>query len=98
MAEEIHKATIKIADKSFIFHVTPEKESVYRRAAKRINDKIAFYQAKFSGRDTQDILSAVLLETMLSLISLEQKDAIGDDLRMLEQLNRRLDEYININA
>lgn len=93
--EEKQKITVTIGGRKFTFHILPESEERVRASVKKIEEKVSFYQAKYTTKDTQDILSIVLMEFVMQYISLEEKDDVKELTAGLSALDSRLDEYIN---
>ena len=92
----MEKQTINIiiGGRNYKFQVVPENESKVRAAAKRIDTKVTTYLQKYENKDMQDILSIVLLDTTLSLISLENKEELSDVMKQLNDLDAKLESYI----
>jgi len=93
----MEKQTINIiiGGRSYKFQVAPENESKVRAAAKKIETKVTSYLQRYENKDMQDILSIVLLDTTLSLISMENKDEMGDVMQQLQDLDKKLEKYIS---
>ena len=86
---------ITIGGRSYKFQVAPENESKVRAAAKKIDTKITSYLQRYENKDMQDILSIVLLDTTLNLISLENKEDMQDVMNQLRDLDTKLEKYIS---
>jgi len=93
----MEKQTINIiiGGRNYKFQVAPENEPKVRAAAKKIETKVTSYLQRYENKDMQDILSIVLLDTTLSLISLENKDEISDVMQQLHDLDMKLEKYIS---
>lgn len=79
---------IKIAGRTYPIKATsPEMEQYMRLASDAINQKLAVYDAKFSGRELLDKLAFVTLNEAMSRITLQKKLA-----NLEEQVNRLLSE------
>ena len=86
---------ITIGGRSYKFQVAPENESKVRAAAKKIDTKITSYLQRYENKDMQDILSIVLLDTTLNLITLENKEDMQDVMNQLRDLDTKLEKYIS---
>ena len=86
---------ITIGGRSYKFQVAPENESKVRAAAKKIDTKITSYLQRYENKDMQDILSIVLLDTTLNLISLENKEDMQAVMNQLRDLDTKLEKYIS---
>lgn len=91
---ETQSIKIAIADREYPFKINPIEEELIRKAAKRINEKVEFFKAKFPNRDIQDAFSMSLLQFAMSLIEKEQNQDHTILLKELDSLDTELVEYI----
>ncbi len=85
---------ISIADRVFGLSVQADKEEMFRKAVKMINETVDMYKAKFANRDIQDALSMAILKFATIIVDYEQKDEAGNLLNELKLLDKQLEEYI----
>ncbi len=87
------KITLRIADMVLPLRINSEKqEELYRKAAKRINDKLNAYRSRFSndavGKDK--ILAMVTIDFAYTALSLEDRNDTEPFTEKIESLNAEL--------
>jgi len=68
------KITVALANRKYTLSVEKEDEMVIRSATERINGHVTEYQKQFPGKDLQDILAMILLNTSSALAKKESSD------------------------
>ena len=95
MDEQKVTVNVSIGLRPYSFKVQPVNEARVREAARRIEEKVQAYMERYSNREMQDILSIVMLEFMVSHITLEQKEEFKAVKEEIDALDRRLEEYLS---
>ena len=94
MAEGKIKINLSIAGRSYPMSIEPEKEELYREAAKRLNAKIAEC-ARVPNFDATDRLAMAALVITMLLLNTQQQSSLGDvDVEELHALEARIRNYI----
>lgn len=71
------------------------EEEVFRVAAKRINDTIAKFQAKYGAQaDPLDFLYLTAFQHAVSLIQVEKQNDTAPILSEIEKINIKIDEFL----
>lgn len=58
---ELLPINVVVADRTYRLKVDPSEESMVRKTAELINEKMGEFRLQFAGKDTQDYLAMVLL-------------------------------------
>jgi len=89
--------TLKIAGKSYPFQIESGKEEMYRLAEREVNNYLALIkQQNIRGWNEQDWLSMAALKFAIAGVSMRQSRELNEgDLGRLDELDRKLDEYLN---
>ena len=95
MDEQKVTVNVSIGLSPYSFKVQPGNEERVRESARRIEEKVQAYMERYSNREMQDILSIVMLEFMVSHITLEQKEEFKAVKEEIDALDRRLEEYLS---
>ncbi len=88
---------LKVAGKPYRVNTRPEKEEIYRLAEQEVNDYVdKFREGNYRGFDDRDYIALAALHLAISNVQMRQTREVGsDDLKKLEELNRRLDDCLN---
>ena len=88
---------LRIMGKPYAFNIDSEKEEMYRLAQRGGNDNLVkIRQEKIQGWDDTDYLGMTALRFAIENVAMRQSREVGsDDLKALEALGRRIDEYLN---
>lgn len=90
-----HSVTITIMGRKHTFaNISPEEESVMRKAASMINEKVEGYRSKYEKMDGVDALCITSLIFVTQLIKEKKKSSSRDFEQRVEELNKNLEEYI----
>lgn len=94
MAKKSRGITLKIGAREFEIEDLPiEQEEIYRVAAKEINKSIAVYQSSLQGEPDEFIYLAAL-HIAVQKVKSERNQQIQNQAEMLEQIDKKLTEYI----
>lgn len=82
---------IRIYDRQYPMKVHPQEEAMVREAAEKINGMLQSYKEMYNQVDIQDLLSMVVLDTVIEKLQLQRKSneaeaALEADLTSLIQL------------
>jgi cell division protein ZapA len=82
---------ISIYDRQYPMKVHPKEETMVREAAKAINDRLQGYKNNYHQIDIQDLLSMVVLDTVVANLKLQkqynaEKETISTDITSLVKL------------
>ena len=83
--------SLTIAGIKLSFPIQPEKEEVYRDAAKLINSLIMKYKGRYSQVDPITFLVTVAMENTVKLLELEKQNDVGPVLEEIEKLSRQIE-------
>ncbi len=88
---------LKVAGKKYGVNTTPDKEEAYRLAEQEVNNLLeSFKRGKYKGFEDRDYLAMVALHLAIGNVQMRQSREVGgEDLRMLDEMNNRLDRYLN---
>ncbi|MPM02920.1 hypothetical protein SDC9_49178 [bioreactor metagenome] len=86
------KITVTLANRKYTLSVEKEDEMVIRNATESINSRVKEYQMQFPGKDMQDILAMILLNTSSALTKKESSEnSISETLQSrLSEINQLL--------
>lgn len=85
-----------MAGESFEMTIDDAREDIHRFAAKKINSRVAELEGKYKGVDTTiKALAIAALEISIQLMDLEMSRSLGNDMDALEELDRKLGDYLN---
>jgi len=87
------KITVTLANRKYTLSVEKEDEMVIRNATESINGRIKEFTSQFPGKDLQDILAMILLNTSAALSKSETSGKSND-----EELHSRLSEINQLLA
>jgi cell division protein ZapA len=91
--------TLKIGDREYPVSIernNNKKEELLRKAAGRINETLENYRNKgFKNKDMQDYMAMSLLQFVVKLMELEQKENLSPIINDLKKLNFELEEVLN---
>ena len=79
------KITVTLANRKYTLSVEKEDEMVIRNATESINSRIKDFNMQYPGKDMQDILAMILLNTSAALA---KKENTGDPDSQEELLSR----------
>jgi len=88
---------LKVAGKPYRVNTRPEKEEIYRLAEQEVNDYVdKFREGNYKGFEDRDYIALAALHLAISNVQMRQMREVGsEDLKKLDELNRRLDDYLN---
>jgi len=90
------RITLNVAGESFEMTIDDAREDIHRFAAKKINSRVAELEGKYKGVDTTiKALAIAALEISIQLMDLEMSRSLGNDMDALEELDRKLGDYLN---
>lgn len=89
--------TLKIAGKSYPFTIESEKEEMYRLAEREVNGYLVqIRQQNIRNWSEQDYLAITALKFAIAGLDARlSREAGTDDLGRLEELDERVDAYLN---
>ncbi|MDR1005782.1 MAG: cell division protein ZapA [Bacteroidales bacterium] len=89
--------TIKVAERQYKVRVPAEEEEIFRQAVLVIKEKLDGYARLYAYKDTQDLLSMVLIEYVTQYIKMEkeQKSNNGEMITKLEQIENMFDKHLS---
>ena len=89
---------VMILDTSYPIKIRREKEEIYRKAAKQLNERILAYRKKFD-RNLNDIDYVIMVAFELSLLSLRLEEERDNSpfISTIQALDNRLAEYLKSN-
>jgi cell division protein ZapA len=88
---------VNIAGRTYNLTVEKKEEENVKKAAKLIDQKIKEYEANFSFKDKQDLITMVALQFTTSFLNGElqgEKEEIGAINLRLNELNKMLDQQL----
>jgi len=88
---------VNIAGRAYNLTVEKKEEENVKKAAKLIDQKIKEYEANFSFKDKQDLITMVALQFTTSVLNGElqgEKEEIGAINLRLNELNKMLDQQL----
>jgi len=90
MAEKI-RIRIAIADRLYPLHIAPEQEEGMRKAQRKINEMLKFYEENYEVQDKQDVIAMCLIQLatefeMKDFISHEENTLLDTKLKTLDSL------------
>ncbi|HOK37823.1 MAG: cell division protein ZapA [Bacteroidales bacterium] len=90
---------LKIGDREYPVSIerdNSKKEELLRKAAGRINELLENYRNKgFKNKDMQDYMAMSLLQFVIKLMELEQKENLSPIINDLKKINFELEEVLN---
>lgn len=91
----LQNINIEVAGRKYNLNVRPDQEEVIRKAAVKVNNRIAEYKEKGSKSDVSDILALIAVEfASASIVKSIQQDETPL-VATLERLSDELDDIIN---
>ncbi|NLL28545.1 MAG: cell division protein ZapA [Bacteroidales bacterium] len=92
---KVKSIIISIADKNYTLSIKEEDEIIIRSAAELINNKISDFSKNYIGKDKQDILAMILLQTSAELLKKENIGYTDDGIfSRLNEINQLLKEAV----
>lgn len=90
MAEKI-RIRIAIADRLYPLYIAPEQEEGMRKAQRKINEMLKFYEENYEVQDKQDVIAMCLIQLatefeMKDFISHEENTLLNTKLKTLDSL------------
>ncbi len=97
MEEKKLTMNLKVAGKAYRVNTRPEKEEAYRLAEAEVNTYIDnFRKGNYKGFEDRDYIAMAALHLAIANVQYRQAREIGsEDMKALDQLNKRLDQYLN---
>jgi cell division protein ZapA len=89
---------VSIAERFYPLRIERGDEEKVRKASKLINEKLLSFKQRHTDRDVQDWLAMVCLFFSLKLIENEQNQDFNAALKGLQDLERKLSEYLEYAA
>lgn len=87
---------MNIAGESYVFNVNPDREDVYRYAAKVVNKSVATLQKDFKGvHSRESALAITALDLAIKMREMEKSRSIDGDMDDIVELDRKLDDYLS---
>jgi cell division protein ZapA len=91
--DELIKITITIANRKYTLSVKKEDETMIKNATESINGQIKNLSTQYPGKDMQDIMAMVLINTSAAIAkkeALENQSSESDLLTRLSEINQLL--------
>ena len=85
---------LNIAGKSYALSIERDKEEIFRRAEKEVNQRIAVVESQYVAQ-REDYLAVVALQLAVRIVELESSRSLGHDIDKLDQLDKLLDQHLN---
>ncbi len=88
---------LKVAGKAYRLSTRPENEEAYRLAESEVNAYINnFRKGNYKGWEDRDYIAMAALHLAIANVQLrQQREATSDDMRKLEEMNEKLDRFLN---
>jgi cell division protein ZapA (FtsZ GTPase activity inhibitor) len=85
--------SLPVAERSYRLVVTKDREELFRKAAKRIEERMKAYSGSYAYKDNQDLLAMVALEFATSYLQNEQllTDHSAEWTKLLTDIDHTLD-------
>lgn len=77
--------------------VPVEKEELYRRAAREINEKLARYEMKYKNLGYEKYISIALLDIAYSMLQVEQDKSTETYRETLRELTLEIEEVLSLS-
>jgi cell division protein ZapA len=81
------KITVTLANRKYTLSVEKEDEMVIRNATESINSRIKDFNMHYPGKDMQDILAMILLNTSAALAKKDNSEDSGSKEELLSRLS-----------
>lgn len=94
MEEVLHAVKISVAGKVYPCTISPNAESLMRRAASRIDALIEDNKHRYQNINMQDLLAISSLKLVCELISAEENNLANPYIETINELDNQLDNYI----
>lgn len=92
---KVKSIVISIADRNYTLSIKEEDETTIRSAAELINNKISDFSKNYIGKDKQDILAMILLQTSAELLKKENINHTDEEIfTRLNEINQLLKEAV----
>ena len=85
---------LNIASKSYALSIERDKEEIFRRAEKEVNQRMAVVESQYIAQ-REDYLAVVALQLAVKVVELEAGRSIDHDIDKLVQLDKLLDQHLN---
>lgn len=86
---------VNIAERFYPLKIDRKDEEKVRKAAKIINEKILSFKQRHADKDVQDWLAMTCLFFTLKMVEGEQNQDLDIAVRGLQDLERKLSEYLD---
>lgn len=92
---KVKSIVISIADRNYTLSIKEEDETTIRSVAELINNKISDFSKNYIGKDKQDILAMILLQTSAELLKKENINHTDEEIfTRLNEINQLLKEAV----
>ena len=88
------RISVRLAGREYPMTIPQAEEEKYRRAARDINSLIAAYKTRFMA-EPEDYLAMAALQVAVDKVDLEMKGEMTDQMVRLQEIERRIDGYLN---
>lgn len=92
--EETHKIKLVIADRTYTQVLNSDQEAIARRAAKRVDEKIAELRRVYPKVSVIDILTIVAMNESIEVLRLQESQ--GGSNADLQRLSDDLQRYVDL--
>ena len=85
---------LNIASKSYALSIERDKEEIFRRAEKEVNQRMAVVESQYIAQ-REDYLAVVALQLAVKVVELEAGRSVGRDIDKLEALDQLLSQHFD---
>ena len=85
---------LNIASKSYALSIERDKEEIFRRAEKEVNQRMAVVESQYIAQ-REDYLAVVALQLAVKVVELEAGRSVGRDIDKLEALDQLLSQHLD---
>lgn len=89
------RITLNIAGESYPLNIDAEKEEIYRRAAREINNWLASLESQYDVGERHKALAITALQFSVKATELEMSRGLGREMEAVVEIDRKLNDYLN---